>query len=269
VLVGRKWRVLALGFVLLALSCQPSSDAPGVSSSRSRVPATGTGSASSPGSISPTSPAGSNGPAHTHGPIGYIGCSNTVQAIAGYHAAGGTRFWPSFDTYGGATINRWATDVRNPSSVLWYTFRQTLAEDPTNVVWVQLCAFATTGEEQTYAAAAAVIQEVVRLVPGVVVYVSPLNGYVAPHVCSMTGPNGPESTAAVADRLAAEGVAFRGPDIGDLLSIYETPSAGATSATNQTDQDGCHPNTEGERYLGKNLLKFGPFASQGTGSAAG
>lgn len=261
--VGRKARALALVFVL-ALSCQSSSDTPGgASSSRSHVPVTGTGSASSPGSITPTLPAGSQGPAHTKGPIGYIGCSNTVQAVAGYHAAGGTRFWPSFDTYGGATINRWATDLRNPASVLWFTFRQTLAEDPTNVVWVQLCSFATTGEEQTYTAAAAVIEEVMRLVPDAVVYVSPLNGYVAPHVCSMTGPNGPETTAAVADRLAADGLAFRGPDIGDLLSIYETPSAGATSASNQTDQDGCHPNAEGERYLGRNLMKFGPFDGGG------
>jgi hypothetical protein len=63
--------------------------------------------------------------------------------------------------------------------------------------------------------------------------------------------------------LASDGVAFRGPDVGDLLSIYETPSAGATPATNQTDEGGCHPNSEGERFLGKNLMRFEPFAGGG------
>jgi hypothetical protein len=259
----KKTRALVLVVALLALSCQSSSEAPnGTPSQRSSIPATETGSASGPGSITPTLPAGSEGPAHTKGPIGYIGCSNSVQAVAGYHAAGGTRFWPSFDTYGGATIARWAIDLRNPASILWATFRQALSQEPTSVVWIQLCSFASTGEEQTYASADAVIQEVTRLIPDAVVFVSPLNGYVAPHVCSMTGPSGPESTAAVADKLASDGVAFRGPDLGDLLSIYETPSAGATPATNQTDEGGCHPNSEGEKFLGKNLLKFGPFAEK-------
>lgn len=248
--------LLVVALALLALSCQTSSEA-----SRTVSPSRVSPTSEAPGPPSSTPPPSSlpSGPDHTGGPIAYIGCSNTVQTVAGYHAAGGTRFWPSFGTYGGATIQRWAAELRSPSSGLWGTFQGELQQEPAKVVWVQLCAFGSMGEEQTYAAAVTVIQEVRRLIPGAVVFVSPLNGYVAPHVCGLTGPDGTARTASVADRLASDGVAFRGPNVGDLLSTAGTPSEGATSANTQTDGGGCHPNSLGERFLGKNLMKFPAF----------
>jgi hypothetical protein len=125
---------------------------------------------------------------------------------------------------------------------------------------MQFCLHPKDTDQANYDAAVAVLAEVQHLVPGATVYVSPLNGYVPPHVCELTGVDGPARAKALADRLAAEGKARRGPDVGDLLSFdKKSPSAGATKENDQTNDD-CHPNEAGRTLIGNNLKAFPAFA---------
>ena len=105
-----------------------------------------------------------------------------------------------------------------------------------------------------------IIAQIRRLVPDARIYVSALNGFVPPHVCEETGADGPSLMAALARRLVSEGLARRGPNVGELLSIYQTPSNRATSENSQTTVDGCHPNEAGQAYLGRTLMAFPAFS---------
>jgi hypothetical protein len=242
---------IAAAVIFLVVAACSGSKGPGNSSS-SRGSGAAAGAASGAAS----------GPSETFpgGPIGYIGCSNTHDAVGGYEEVGGKRFWPIIGEYKGGTVLNWSGEIGNPSSVYWSQFKSHLAETPTKILWFQFCSHPDETEEAVYTGAVAILAEVQRLDPGATVYVSPINGFVAPHVCDLTGPDGPTQMKAVADRLAAEGKARRGPDIGDLYSFGgRKPSAGATAATNQTADD-CHPNAAGRAVLGANLRAFPPFA---------
>lgn len=209
--------------------------------------------------VQPTSSAAPSTTLST-GPIGYVGCSNTEDIIKGYHAGGGTRFWPAIHEYSGGTVVAWAKAIGPRVGAYWVAFNDNLRLAPTKVVWFQFCVHPTDSEQANYDGALAVIAEVQRLIPGVTIYVSPINGYVAPHVCDLLGPEGPAVTQRLADRLASEGKALRGPDVGELMSLDpEPPSAGATSANNQT-LDSCHPNKVGAAALASNLRAFAPFS---------
>lgn len=191
------------------------------------------------------------------GHVGYIGCSNTWMTVDGYHHDGGQRMWPALSNYSSGTIAIWGSNL---TSSYWTTFKSTLAHFPdTKTVWIQFCMHPTETDATNYTAAVTVINQVKALIPGATIYVSSLNGYVAPHVCSGCGVDGPSRGTALAQQMVSEGRASLGPDMASqqLLSIYQTPSSGATSTNNQTQSDGCHPNTSsGRAFLGKTLLSF-------------
>lgn len=196
--------------------------------------------------------------------IGYIGCSNSRDAVNGYHTVGGTRLWPAIGPYGGGVIKTWQDQIGDPHSEKWNAFNAEQAAHPAQIVWVSICAYSGHSEDDIYNATVDVINEVKRIIPGVTVYASPINDWVAPHVCSKTGKTAVPRTTSTADRVSSEGKAKRGPNVGSLLSINQVPSAGATAANSETVEDGCHPNEKGEAKLGASLKAFNFVNSGGT-----
>lgn len=186
--------------------------------------------------------------------LGFVGCSNTRMSVEGYATAGGKKFWPVPGTpYSAGTVVAWATGL--PANMYWTQFQSMLDANPgTTDLWWQLCAHEADLPDALYAAAVAVRNELLRRVPGVVLHVSALNGYAAPHVCSACGADGPSRSADLAARLVAEGLAVAGPLMPELLSNVPIASAGVTLSTNDTNPDGCHPNTHGKAKLGGALL---------------
>lgn len=197
-------------------------------------------------------------------PIGFIGCSNSRDAVQGYWTVGGKRIWfPNPNAvYGGGTPLTWANDLKNPTQSVkyWASFDRMNKENPgAKTIWLSLCLRATESDVDSYNSAVTIINEAKKRIPGATIYVSALNGFVAPHACAITGKNGPQRAQTLADRLVSEGRAKTGPDVGDLISDDQIPSAGATAQNTETVSDGCHPTTDvGEPKLGRELLKFFP-----------
>ncbi|TSC83048.1 MAG: hypothetical protein G01um101419_320 [Parcubacteria group bacterium Gr01-1014_19] len=194
------------------------------------------------------------------GPIGFVGCSNIRDTVQGYRAVGGKRIWnPTTDkTYGGGTPVAWAKSISDPNLKYWDEFDVMNKANPgAKTLWMGLCLRAVESDQASYNGAVATIDEVKRKIPGVTIYVSALNGFVEPHVCGITGKNGPLRAQLLANRLVKEGRAKTGPDVGDLISDDQIPSTGATAQNTETVSDGCHPSPQrGEPKLGRELLKF-------------
>lgn len=172
--------------------------------------------------------------------IGYVGCSISNQAIAGYSQLGGSDFWPPQKNYGGGGIEEWSNV--SSSSRYWVAFQEAYDSDPTNIIWWQLC----TREDGTdeYKKAVVIYDEIRRRVPSAVIYISAQPTY-RRITCPITGPLGSSRMQRVADRLVAENRGLNGPTIGPL-----------TSST--TGADLCHANAAGEELMGQQLLDF-PF----------
>lgn len=193
-------------------------------------------------------------PAPEFATVGYVGCSNSAAAVRGYAANAGEKMWGFIRNYGGGTVEVWKNEIAT-NGQHWKAFDRNQLLDPATDFWFQLCA-RSNENQNTDASARLVIAEILRRVPGARVWVSPLNGFVAPHVCSIAGINGPENMALDVADIVATGEAGQGPVLGSLISRFPPPSAGATVANNQTVKDGCHPNVNGEMYLGGPLLSF-------------
>lgn len=189
--------------------------------------------------------------------VGVIGCSNSRDTVAGYQLDGGTRFWQlSPGQYGGGTLVAWAAN--HLQNTYWSQFQQLLSQHPsTTRIWWSLCTHPTDTDAQDFQAALAIVAKIHQLVPNALIYVSAINGYVAPHVCSLLGSRGPSRMQTLADALVSQGaVSAAGPAVGSLVSIFQTPSDGATTDNNRTVPDGCHPNAAGSKDLGHSLQKF-------------
>src|SRR5438874_1123281 len=74
------------------------------------------------------------------GIVGYIGCSNTWQTVAGYHDfAGGSNIWEADPNYGGGDVVSWASDISN-NNFYWSEFAKLYAGHPeTKNLWIQFC----------------------------------------------------------------------------------------------------------------------------------
>jgi hypothetical protein len=175
-------------------------------------------------------------------------------------ADGGTRFWEPIREYTSGVIKAWSDGVGDPSNSYWQAFDAHQRDKPATVFWFQMCAHPETSDQENHDDAVTIIDEIHRRVPDATVFVSAVNGYVAPHACSLLGADGPSRLRATADELAREGHATRGPDLPDLVSTAQTPSAGATNAADEVEPDGCHPNEAGEKKLGQTLRDFAPFS---------
>lgn len=175
------------------------------------------------------------------GPIGYVGCSMTMNARAGYEAQGGTKFWPVI-SYGGGTITAWSQDLSS-NSRYWSGFQSTFKLYPkTKIIWWELCTAEKTRDTDNYKNAIIVLNEIKRKLPQAIIYVSAQPDYTNNHICQIAGEGGTALMKQVAVKLVADGKALAGPIIGPL-----TPAQTA---------DGCHGNKEGNALMGKQLIAF-------------
>jgi hypothetical protein len=189
------------------------------------------------------------GPAKAADRVGYVGCSMTKNAVEGYHAIGGQKFWPVIQSYGGGSVYWWARGI-GKNDVMWNDFKAYLAAQPPSKIWVQWCTRAGESQQLNQQSALKVIAEIKRLAPGVPIYVSAQPGYYLPHSCSVSGIDGPLRM----ELLARQTVALPGPDMGDLKSKYQAPSI---PPGDETHPDGCHANPFGrETVLGPRLKAF-------------
>jgi hypothetical protein len=192
------------------------------------------------------------GPAKAANYVGYVGCSQALNAVEGYQLVGGKRFWPLLPEYGGGTVINWANGI-GKNDHRWVAFKGQLAARPPSQIWVQWCTKALESYEESVVAAPKVIAEIRRLAPNARIFVSAQNGYWLPHFCSISGLNGPLRMQLLA-LLTRTGLALPGPDVGMLKSKYQQKSI---PAGDQTVPDGCHANTRGKtQVLGPRLKLF-------------
>ena len=172
--------------------------------------------------------------------IGYIGCSNTVQAIQGYHNVPANRdlFWENTNyNLGGGSMDMWAP----PTSSYW-----TLLDDQIAVygqpqgVWIEMCVKPNTGT--TYATITQVLSILRSHVPNATFFVSPLNEYAPTAVCPMIGDFW-LNTIGWSDQTQADALALRGPDLGPFDSSL-------------LDTDLCHLNGAGSDLAGRQLMDY-------------
>ncbi|MEO7191355.1 MAG: hypothetical protein ABI051_09895 [Vicinamibacterales bacterium] len=175
--------------------------------------------------------------------VGYIGCSNTWQTVAGYHDfAGGTHIWESDPNYGGGDVVSWGSQTSNSNSY-WSEFAKLYAGHPeTKTLWIQICVKSFSTYDQAYSAAIIVIDEAKRRVPGATIYVSGLNDFSPLDICQNSGPSGTTFSRQIADAISSSGLALKGPVL--------------TALTRQQTTDGCHPNDQGRAILGAELKSF-------------
>jgi hypothetical protein len=187
------------------------------------------------------------------GYVGYLGCSQTKNAVHGYQAIGGKRFWPVIGVYGGGSIQAWAARI-GPSDGRWAAFMYYLANEHPTEIWVQWCTKTSENHSLDLAASIKVLNEVHHLAPLVPVFVSAQNDYVIPHYCQISGPDGPRRMQLIALQDVLRAKAHKGPDVGSLRSKYQNPSI---IKGDQTVPDGCHANEAGAReVLGPALRAF-------------
>ena len=178
--------------------------------------------------------------------IGYIGCSNTEDAVIGYFAVQNRGlFWAPYDTYGGV-VSEWA---HLANQQYWANFsEQILTYGQPQIVWVNLCEFAAS--PATFSDVQNMLSILRSYTPDAVFYISPLNSYVSGYICPLTGANGVQDTTNLANEAVAAGLASQGPILGPL------GPAPVGNPTGGTLQNSCHPNTAGEILLGTQLASF-------------
>lgn len=201
-------------------------------------------------------------------PVGVMGCSQTRLSTEGYHTLGGSRLWDLGNSYAEGTPYRWWNPYGSASKY-WRQFRGLFAANPgTSTIWWQLCIYASETDAQTWSAAVSDLAYLRSYLhdQGVTnprLFVSAINGYVAPHCApeTSTGCAGPQRARDLRDRILTD-PATAGPDLAagplmpDALAFYCVPSLGATPANNQVLNDCIHINDRGELLEGGALLDF-------------
>jgi len=174
--------------------------------------------------------------------IGFLGCSVTMNAMKGYSDAGGTKFWTEDPDYPGGDLASWASDLTD-NSKYWSSF-QSMADtnSGTEKIWWMMCAKQANEDGQTYSNALKVVNEVKDRIPNAEVYVSVMPNF-PDHECSITGSDYYDDMQAIVGKLAANGAALEGPEMGPLT-------------TDLCASDGCHANSAGEELLGEQLIDF-------------
>lgn len=130
----------------------------------------------------------------------------------------------------------------NSNSASWQLFdRQVQKYGKPTAVWVQVCIF-TNG---------ATYNEVKQLIANArqhsasnaTIYITGQPLYDAGQTCQLAGPNGPESTDALAKQAAAD-------------TTQSVIYPGAFKLKQGEVQDGCHANANGQSSLGKQAIAF-------------
>ena len=176
--------------------------------------------------------------------IGYIGCSNTEDAVGGYYLVStADLFWKVYDTAGG-TLDRWANPNNGFVTNFWANFQQELQKygQPLKV-WIQICE-----NPETAILTFSMVQETITMlrqyVPSAQYYISPLNSFSPSNLCQITGPNGVQDATNLANEAVSSGLALQGPILGPLTSSQTLPPSN------------CHATTAGMMLLGSQLSGF-------------
>lgn len=180
-------------------------------------------------------------------PIGYIGCSNTMQSIEGYLRIGGETLWDFSDDeihqYDSGTVSQWSDPEERSYERFWTTFNNNLARNPnTKIIWWQLCM--PEDDLTNYEQAVYVIEQLREKIQNVTIYVSPLNSFEEQGSCNITGIVGVERSVELAKELDANNEdVLLGPVLGPL-------------GQDSLEEDLCHLNNKGMAKIGLQLDDF-------------
>lgn len=183
-------------------------------------------------------PAGTNAPPEVGEQgelVAYVGSSLTRADTTGYRELGGRRFesWNS----GGCSIDQYL----DPDSACWREYDRAVDGRPVGAGLLHICILGV--ETTTYDDVRTVLDTFEQRLPaGAPIYTMGLAHYQPADLCGLAGDVIPDVTRAYADQLAADGLAIRAPDLGPL--------------TDDLTLDGCHPDEEGRRRTGQQLLDF-------------
>ena len=182
------------------------------------------------------------------GIIGIVGCSNTSQAVDGYHDVSDAGLLTP-GGLGGGSISKWGDPFNRDYSTFWSFYDTRRPAEGYAATWVQLCI--TTSEHQGAFDSDEqqwvnhIVEQISARDPGIPIWASPLNFYGDGVVCESVGVEGPAIAAKTADWAASAlaGV-FRGPDLGPV----EQSDLGA--------RDNCHLGRDGRALVGAQLSTF-------------
>ena len=167
--------------------------------------------------------------------IALAGCSQTRSWVGdggrtGYEDITGENLFTNAGTFGGGSIDKW-TD----SSSYITDFRN--ATDGTEkIVLLQVCVVADIGT--TYGDLFALIELLKAEVPGVPVYLQPLD--VSPQSSPSCNYAGYDESVQLIQEAVTSGIALQGPWMLPLYSAVETV-------------DGCHPNNTGTARMAETI----------------
>lgn len=181
------------------------------------------------------------------GVLGVVGCSNTSQAVEGYHEVSEFDLLTPGDL-GGGSISPWGNPSDAGYSTYWSFYDNRRPDGGYTGTWVQLCSRtsehqgAFDSDEQEWVTH--IVEQVHARDPGITVWVSPINFYDGV-VCEAVGVDGPAIAAETSDWAAsALSNVSRGPDLGPLTQSH----LGV--------RDNCHPGGSGRLLLGSQLAEF-------------
>jgi hypothetical protein len=176
---------------------------------------------------------------------GYIGCSMTLNSVAGYRLLGGTGFWPTLGyKIDGGVLGRWST----VPSTWWTEYDQQTAQHgvPPSLLLLMVCA-GKNGAGVSNSIMGSVLGVAQTKAPGAVIVVLGQPEYEDGHLCRILGNMMVQQETALAKvRSAVAHAATLGAQVGPVL-----PELGPT-----TTKDGCHANTAGNQLLGEALLAW-------------
>ena len=240
-------RPLALMLAVIAAACTQPADTPSTVATTVAPSFSSPTTEAEPETTTTTTPVTSSKletvePGSIEGPVGFVGCSMSQNAVEGYEAQGGTKMWSHRVPYGGGSIGRWVDDITSDRGRYWSGFADMLERHPdTRVIWLNLCTI-RENRADSVEAARALVAEIREAIPGAVIFVSGQPPYSDGHTCDLAGSGGPAMMAEIASELVTDGLALTGPIMGPL----------AESDT----KDGCHAGETGLTLLGRQLLEF-------------
>ncbi len=171
--------------------------------------------------------------------MGFVGCSMAENVAQGYVADGGKHMWGPYGT-GGLVVQSWT----NTKSALWGQFDKQVAKfGKPSEIWVQICIFQNPG---------ATYEEIKQLIanarehaaPGAKIWITGQPVYPDnPTSCFLAGPQGPQLTVDLAKKAGAD-------------TSLNVTYPGDFKLMQGEVQDGCHSNTAGQQFLGKQAIAF-------------
>lgn len=149
----------------------------------------------------------------------------------------------------GGSVAVWGKPGLGRYNRYWGIYDQRRPSDGYTGSWLQLCVRTTehngSFNEDMKIWIEHIVGEIQDRDPGIPIWISPVNEFAADLVCLTIGEEGPAIADEAAD-WAAENLSGveRGPDLGPISAEHLDPG------------ETCHPNLDGQRLLGEQLVEF-------------